>query len=96
MTYGSIWICDAGILYMGDSILNKLVLFLFPIASLGGIWYIVNPKAALRFTARHPGFDRFGKMKKSSCASIRLAGIVIVLFCILCEIGLLAAYGIIR
>lgn len=81
---------------MGDSILNKLVLFLFPIASLGGIWYIVNPKAALRFTARHPGFDRFGKMKKSSYASIRMAGVIIVLFCILCEIGLLVAFGIIR
>ena len=81
---------------MDNSVFSKLVLLLFPIASLGGIWYIVNPKAALRFTARHPGFDRFGKMKKSSCASIRVAGVIIVLFCILCEIGLLAAYGIIR
>ncbi len=81
---------------MGDTILSKLVLFLFPIASLGGIWYIVNPGSALRFSARHPGFDRFGKMKKSSYASIRVAGVVIVLFCILCEVGLLAAYGIIR
>ncbi len=96
MTSGSIWICDAGVLYMGDSILSKLVLFLFPIAALGGIWYIVNPGSALRFTARHPGFDRFGKMKKSSYASVRLAGVIIAIFCILCEIGLLAACGIIK
>jgi len=80
---------------MDNSILSKLVLVLFPIASLGGIWYIVNPGSALRFNARHPEFDKFGKMKKSSCASVRAAGVIIVIFCILCEIGLLVAYGII-
>ena len=75
--------------------MSKLVLFLFPIAALGGFWYIVNPGSALKFNAKHPEFDRFGKMKNSSYTSIRVAGVIIVLFCILCEIGLLAAYRII-
>ena len=64
-----------GIIIMNDFIWEVMLLIVWPIVALGGIWYLINPQSAKRFHERHPWWDRYGKMKKSSNLEIRIRGI---------------------